>query len=59
LLLVFGFFLYFLGAVVELGAATTITEVRAIGRVVHHSAQGVEEVAGKFWHGGLRIRANK
>lgn len=59
LIVALGFFLYFLGAAVELVVVTTIAEAHMIGRAVHHSVHGVEELAGRFWHSGVGIRANK
>lgn len=59
LVVALGLFLYFLGAAVELAAVTTIAEAHMIGRAIHHSVHGVEELAGRFWHSGAGIRANK
>lgn len=59
LLVALGLFLYFLGAVVELVATTTIAEAHMIGRAVHNSLHDLEDLPGRFWHGGLGVRAHK
>lgn len=58
-LIVLGLFLYCLGVVVDLAAATAMVEARVVARAVHTFLRGVEELTERFWHGGLGIRAHK